>query len=737
MSTKYASGHRVAVSSVLDSIGDTPLVPVEGIYCKLEYLNPSGSIKARIAKFMVERAEREGLLKPGDTIVEASSGNTGNALSMVAAVKGYTMLVVMPEGMSSERAVISRAFGAEVLEVGHFHVNEALAKAKKLGRQDGFFCPSQFESEWNVEENRVWLGPEILSQLPEGTVPDALVMGVGTGGTLVGVGQAFRAVNPDVKIFAVEPDESCTILCGETGKHAIEGISDGFVPGIFERHGGLVDGVFSVMSKESIEAMRCLAREHGMFVGPSSGAHLVVARRVREEHPELKTVVTLFCDEGEKYIADHFRKPGEERCNEVAVAQVGEARASGPRVNDRGEPRKEISAMAVNDNPGILLYTRLFRSPYFYGSRQHGVQKYSVYNHHYHPRYYRDPVEEYWQLLEGVTLWDVGGAERQVEITGPDAFEFTNMLTPRNLNKCAVGQCKYAFITNAEGGIINDPVLLRLDENHFWLSLADSDVLLWAQGLAYNMRLNVEVREPDVGPMQVQGPKSREVMTDLFGEEILEVPYYYMVHRELDGMELVISRTGYSGELGYELYLKNASRDGLKLWDRMLQAGEPHGISPIGPCHIRRIEGGILALGCDMWYDTNPYEVGMGYPWMVDLEQASDFIGKDALARIKAEGPKRMLVGVELGGPGLGSYNDGSMIDLLPVHHGGTQVGKVTSACYSPRLDKSIGFAMVPVEYSEIGIELEIERPEETVPAVVADRVFFKPEHAEQDLSAM
>jgi aminomethyltransferase len=322
----------------------------------------------------------------------------------------------------------------------------------------------------------------------------------------------------------------------------------------------------------------------------------------------------------------------------------------------------------VNPDPGILQYTRIFKSPYFYGSRRHGVQKYSVYNHHYHPRYYRDPVEEYWQLLEGVTLWDVGGAERQVEITGPDAFEFTNMLTPRNLHKCAVGQCKYAFITNAEGGIINDPVLLRLDENHFWLSLADSDVLLWAQGLAYNMGLNVEVKEPDVGPMQVQGPKSREVMTDLFGEEILEVPYYYMVHRELDGMELVISRTGYSGELGYELYLKNASRDGLKLWDRMLEAGEPYGMSPIGPCHIRRIEGGILALGCDMWYDTNPYEVGYGYKWMVELEQEQDFVGREALKRICEEGVSRKLVGVELGGSNLGSYNDGSMIDYFPVY---------------------------------------------------------------------
>jgi cysteine synthase len=308
--TRRARLDGTKAASVLDGIGNTPLVHVEGLWAKLEYLNPSGSIKARIAKYMVEKAEREGLLKPGDTIVEASSGNTGNALSMVAAMKGYRMLVVMPEGMSSERAVISRTFGAEVLEVGHFHVNEALAKARELGREPGYFCPAQFESEWNVEENRVWLGPEILTQLPEGTVPDALVMGVGTGGTLIGVGQAFQEVNPEVKLFGVEPDESCTILCGETGKHAIEGIADGFVPGIYERHRGMVDGVLSVPSEESGETMRYLAREHGMFVGPSSGAHLVAVRRVMEEHPEHKTVVTLFCDEGEKYISEHFRDAG-------------------------------------------------------------------------------------------------------------------------------------------------------------------------------------------------------------------------------------------------------------------------------------------------------------------------------------------------------------------------------------------------------------------------------------------
>jgi cysteine synthase A len=304
--------------SILDAIGNTPMLEIEGIYCKLEYLNPSGSIKARIAKYMIERAEDEGLLRRGDTIVEATSGNTGNALSMVAAVKGYRMLVVMPEGMSGERVAISRAFGADVMEVGHFHVNEALAKAKELGQEPGYFCPAQFESEWNVEENRIWLGPEILAQLPAGVVPNAIVMGVGTGGTLIGVGQAFREVNPAVKLFAMEPSESSTILCGEVGDHLIEGISDGFVPGIFERHEDLVDTTLAVDSGEAVESMRLLAKEHGLFVGPSSGANLIAARKIREVHPELETIITLFCDEGEKYIQDHFAAKDEVRVGREA-----------------------------------------------------------------------------------------------------------------------------------------------------------------------------------------------------------------------------------------------------------------------------------------------------------------------------------------------------------------------------------------------------------------------------------
>ena len=208
------------------------------------------------------------------------------------------------------------------------------------------------------------------------------------------------------------------------------------------------------------------------------------------------------------------------------------------------------------------------------------------------------------------------------------------MLTPRNLERCAVGQCKYAFITDERGGIINDPVLLRLGENHFWLSLADSDVLLWAKGVAYHAGMHVTITEPDVGPLQIQGPKSKEVMTDLFGADILELSRTTTWRSASSkGMRLVISRTGYTGELGYELYLRDASRDGVKLWDAVIQAGEPYGLAPIGPCHIRRIEGGILAHGCDMTIDENPYEVGYGYKWMVELEQEQDFIGRDGAAR--------------------------------------------------------------------------------------------------------
>ena len=293
------------MKTILDAIGNTPLINIEGIWVKMEFMNPSGSIKARIAKYMIERAEAEGLLKPGDTIVEASSGNTGNAMSMVAAVKGYKMLVIMPDGMSPERTAISEAFGAEVHTMGDFHVNDALEEARRRGAMPGFFAPQQFDNDWNVDENREWLGQEILQQMP--VLPDLVIGGVGTGGTIIGVGQALKAANPNCKVIALEPSESCTILCGEVSKHLIEGIADGFIPGIVTRYHHELDGVIDVGSEESIAEMRRIARVHGIFVGPSSGAHLLAAKRLKEQY-KVENVVTFFCDEGEKYINDYWIK---------------------------------------------------------------------------------------------------------------------------------------------------------------------------------------------------------------------------------------------------------------------------------------------------------------------------------------------------------------------------------------------------------------------------------------------
>lgn len=387
------------------------------------------------------------------------------------------------------------------------------------------------------------------------------------------------------------------------------------------------------------------------------------------------------------------------------------------------KPATEITA---NPAPGILQYPRIRKSPFFYASRRHGVALYSVYNHHYHPRHYGDPVAEYWALLNDVTLWDVG-VERQIEIAGPDAFEFTNRLVPRDMTKCAVNQCKYVFITAPDGGIINDPVLLRVAENRFWLSLADSDVMLWCRGVALNSGLDVTIREVDVAPVQVQGPKAKKVMLDLFGESVLEIPYYGLRAYTLDDMDVVVSRTGYSGEIGYEIYLYNATANGQRLWDRVIEAGRPYDIRVIGPCHMRRIEAGILAFGCDIWYDTNPFEVGMGYKWMVDLRGDDDFIGRAALERIKTEGVARKLAGVEIEGESLGCFNDGSMIDTFAVCHDNRQMGRVTSACHSPRLDKNIGYAMVPIEHSELGAEFEVRTPHGRRGAVVVSKPFWDP----------
>ncbi|MEE9216835.1 MAG: glycine cleavage T C-terminal barrel domain-containing protein [Anaerolineales bacterium] len=368
----------------------------------------------------------------------------------------------------------------------------------------------------------------------------------------------------------------------------------------------------------------------------------------------------------------------------------------------------------------VFFYPRIRLSPYFEATQRLGAKAYSAYNHMYIPSWYGDTDKEYWALTNDVVIWDVA-VERQLEIKGPDGFAFTNMLTPRDLNKCEVGQCMYVMITDENGGIINDPVLLRLAENHFWLSLSDSDVLLWAKGLAYNSDLDVELGEPDVSPVQVQGPKSRALMQDLFGDWILDLPYYYHKQTELGNMEMVVSRTGYTGEIGYEIYLKNSIRDGLKLWDAVMEAGKPHNIVVTGPSLIRRLEFGIRNYGQDMRLEHNPYEIGFG--WTVDMDQEADFMGKEALKRIKAEGITRKLVGVEIDGERIQGWNE----DYWPVHSDGKAIGQVTTGAYSPRLEKNIGYAMVPIEYAELGTKFDVDVRGETKTATVVEEPFIDP----------
>jgi glycine cleavage system aminomethyltransferase T len=363
--------------------------------------------------------------------------------------------------------------------------------------------------------------------------------------------------------------------------------------------------------------------------------------------------------------------------------------------------------------------TQIRKSPYFDATVRWGAQGFSVYNHMYIPRDFGDPVQNFWNLVNEAILCDVA-VERQVEITGPDAAQFVQLLTPRNLSQCAVGQCKYILITNAEGGILNDPVLLRLADNHFWISLADSDILLWAQGVAINSGLDVTIAEPDVSPLQLQGPKSGEVMKAVFGDEIEDLPYFWLREFDLNGMPLIISRTGWSSELGYEIYLRDG-RYGDELWEHLMAVGEPLGLKPGHTSSIRRIEGGMLSYHADMDRHTNPYELGLGR--LVDLNMEADFIGKVALSKIEQEGVTRQQVGIVIDSPPLPSPNT----HYWPISIGSKKIGYVTSAIYSPRLKRNIALAMIESEYSAEGTVAVVDMPSGQSPVIVVPKPFYDP----------
>jgi glycine cleavage system aminomethyltransferase T len=343
---------------------------------------------------------------------------------------------------------------------------------------------------------------------------------------------------------------------------------------------------------------------------------------------------------------------------------------------------------------------RLRRSPFFEAEQRYGPRGYTVYNHMLFPTNFDDFEAEYWHLLNHVTLWDVA-VERCLEVSGRDGMRLAQLMTPRDLSRCAVGQAKYVLICAADGGILNDPVMTRMDDNRFWFALASSDALFYARGLADRSGLDVTIREAESYPLQIQGPRSRDVVRDLFGAGILDLKYYFFRETEVDGIPVLVTRTGWTSEVGYEVYLLDRSR-GTDLWERIMRAGEPYGIRPTGPSDIRRIEGGIFNWGADMTYENNPFELGLER--LVDFDMAGDCIAMDALRAIRTQGVARRITGVELDGDPFPALN----YTKWPVHAAGKQVGKVTSAIYSPRLRKNIGYCWLPTGLGAVGTTVDV-----------------------------
>jgi len=353
-------------------------------------------------------------------------------------------------------------------------------------------------------------------------------------------------------------------------------------------------------------------------------------------------------------------------------------------------------------SPMISIGPRVRKSPYFDATMRWGAKAFTVYNHMYMPTLYGDPVSEYWSLVTDVTLWDVS-CQRQIVIKGPDALRFMELLTPRDLADCPSHRCLYVVLTDENGGIVNDAVLMRMRENEFWLSPGDGDVILWAQGIATRSGMDVTIIEGDIYPLQLQGPKSPHVAYRLFGQAALDMGYYHVIETEWNGIEMALSRTGWSGELGYELYLQDAAQ-GDRLWESVMTAGEAFNIVPAAPNTIRSIEGGLLSYVSDIRRQDNPFTIGLDR--LVHLDKKAEFIGREALRRIRAEGGYRRLVGIELEGEPI-SHNE----SFWPVLENGVRTGHVSRCVWSPRLERNIGWANVPATSAAPGTRLTVESP--------------------------
>ncbi|WP_289017641.1 aminomethyltransferase family protein [uncultured Ornithinimicrobium sp.] len=367
----------------------------------------------------------------------------------------------------------------------------------------------------------------------------------------------------------------------------------------------------------------------------------------------------------------------------------------------------------------LLISTRIRKSPYWHLSVAAGAWRAEVYNRVYHPRGYLSmeeggPLAEHRSVVEDVTLWNVA-VERQIQVKGPDAEDFVNYVITRQAKKITPMHARYVILCNEAGGILNDPVLLRLSEEEFWFSVSDSDLLLWLQGVNVGKGYDVRIQEIDVCPVQIQGPRSTALMRDLVGPVVDDIPNYGLAAAEVAGLPVIVSQTGFTGERGYEIYLYDATLHAEEMWEAVLAAGKAHHLRVIAPAHPRRVQAGILSWGQDMDAETSPLQTNLAY--QVPRMKEEDYVGKKALeaqrAQLEAgEAPfTQMLVGMRLGGRPITDYAPDFW--LVSTTEDDDPVGYLTSPWYSPELGTNIALGYVPVGNSQVGTRLRVWLPEE------------------------
>ena len=359
---------------------------------------------------------------------------------------------------------------------------------------------------------------------------------------------------------------------------------------------------------------------------------------------------------------------------------------------------------------------RLRPSPFYEATLKEGVTSFTTYNSMLMPTGFGHPEDEYWRLINGVSLWDVA-VERQVQLKGPDAARLAQILSPRDLSKCVEGQGKYVALCNHAGTLINDPILLKRADDLFWFSIADSNILFWARAIAAERGLNVEITEPDVSPLAVQGPKADAVVASVFGDWVLGLKHFWFRETEIAGIPVAVQRSGWSKQRGFEIYLMDGRR-GTELWNIVKEAGQPYEIGPGNPNTHERVESGLLSYGGDTDDSTNPFEVRLGK--YVGLDVPDDTVGIQALRRIKAEGPKRQQLGVMLDD----ETPMGSSFVWFDIVRDGAKIGSMTNIIWSYRLKKNIGFALVSIAANP-GERVEILRNGRAEPATLTELPFI------------